>query len=227
MKKPKAQRRAPTQEELLKRAQETEEQNVIEHHDYLKAEDEKRERARLVRPVVEGRLVRWVSKVEEEVIPLVPPEPPMSVAGTSYGYATPVRPSTSYATPYKIGPGQSPYWGPITATPGSSPPGAYTGQSPYSRPSTFSYPHSPPQHHISSTSSATRPLEPLPAVVQRKRKIAKNYVVLENAQTEKAPRVTWKQTMEGMFGAHVKWEEIKAYSTKNRPMCESISCLFA
>jgi len=24
--------------------------------------------------------------------------------------------------------------------------------------------------------------------------------------------------MEGMFGDHVKWEEVKAYSTKNRPM---------
>jgi len=43
-------------------------------------------------------------------------------------------------------------------------------------------------------------------------------MVLENAQTEKAPRVIWKQTMEGMFGDRVKWEEIKAYSTKNRPM---------
>jgi hypothetical protein len=218
VKKPKTQRRAPTQDELLKRAQETEEQNVIEHRDYLKAEDEKRERARLVRPVIEGRLVRWVSRVEEEVIPSTPPASPMPVASTSYGYAAPFHHSASYtAPPYTIGPGQSPYWGPTTPTPGPSSQGAYTGPPPY--PSTFPY----PQPRVSTTSSATRPLEPLPAVLQRKRKIAKNYVVLENAQTEKAPRVTWKQTMEGMFGNHAKWEEVKAYSTKNRPMCELIS----
>jgi hypothetical protein len=63
VKRPKAQRRAPTQDELLKRAQETEERNVIEHRDYLKTEDEKRQRARLVRPAIEGRLVRWVNYV--------------------------------------------------------------------------------------------------------------------------------------------------------------------
>jgi hypothetical protein len=54
VKRPKAQRRAPTQDELLKRAQETEERNVIEHRDYLKTEDEKRQRARLVRHAIEG-----------------------------------------------------------------------------------------------------------------------------------------------------------------------------
>ena len=30
---------------------------------------------------------------------------------------------------------------------------------------------------------------------------------------EKALRVTWKQMTEGMFGDHVKWEEIRVYST--------------
>lgn len=28
--------------------------------------------------------------------------------------------------------------------------------------------------------------------------------------------------MEGMFGDHVKWEEIKVYSAKNRPTCELV-----
>ena len=224
MKKPKTERRAHTQEELLKRARETEERNVIEHRDYLKAEDEKRERARLVRPVIEGRLVRWVSKVEEEVIPPTPPEPPVPVASTSYGYVPSFHPATSYtALPYTIGPGQPPQWGPIPVIPSSPSRGAYTSQSSYPRSSALPYPYSPSQPQPSSTSSATRPLEPLPAIVQRKRKVTKNYVVLENAQTEKAPRVTWKQTMEGMFGDHVKWEEVKAYSTKNRPMCELVS----
>ena len=209
MKKPKVERRAPTQEELLKRAQETEEKNVVEHRDYLKAEDEKRKRARVVRPVVEGRLIRWVSKVEEEIVHLTPPESPMPV------------PSISHPTHrYTIGPGQLPHWGPIPTTPGSSSPSSYASLSSYPQPPAFLYPHSPPQPPTPSTSNATRPLEPLPAVVQRKRKVAKNYVVLENAQTGKAPRVTWKQTMEGMFGDHVRWEDVRAYSTKNRPMCK-------
>ena len=222
MKKPKVQRCAPTQEELLKRAQETEEKNVIEHRDYLKDEDEKRKRARVVRPVVEGKLIRWVSKVEEEIVPLTPPESPMPVARTSHEYASPSRPSTSYmAQPYTLSPGKPPHW--IPTTPGSSYSGAYTGMSSYTQPFLHSGP--PPRPATPPTSNATRPLEPLPAVLQRKRKIAKNYVVLENAQTEKAQRVTWKQTMEGMFGDHVKWEDVKAYSTKNRPMCEPLSLL--
>ena len=225
MKKPKAQRRAPTQEELLKRAQETEERNVIEHRDYLKDEEEKRRRARAVRPVVEGRLIRWISKVEEEIVPITPPEP---VASASHEYASPFWSSTPYmAQPYTIGPGQPPSWGPIPMTPGSFSPSPYTGSLSYPRTPTYQYPHSPPQPHTPSTSNATRPLEPLPATFQRKRKIAKNVVVLENAQTEKAPRVTWKQTMEGMFGDHVQWEHVKVYSVKNRPMCKPFSNLVA
>ena len=213
MRKPKAQRRAPTQEELLNRVREIEEKNVIEHRGYLKAEDEKRKRARVVRPAVGGRLIRWVSKVEEEMIHLTPPESPMLVAGTSYT-----------AQRYTTGPGQLPHWSPIPTTPVSPSPSSYPGFS-YPQPPTFVYPHSPTQPHTPSTSNATRALEPLPAIVQRKRKMTKNYVVLENAQTEKPPKVTWKQTMEGMFGDHVHWEDVRAYSTKNRPMCEFLSYL--
>ena len=222
VKKPKARRCAPTQDELLKRAQETEEQNVIEHRDYLKDEDEKRQRARLVRPVIEGRLVRWVSKTEEDIIPITPPESLMSGASTSHGYVTPFRPSTPYMTPlYQTDSGPPLHWSNFTATPGPSSPSAYT--SPYPQPHAFQYSPPPSRSYISSTSSATRPLEPLPTIVHRKQKFAKNYVVLENAQTEKAPRVTWKQTMEGMFGDHVRWEDIRMYSTRNRPMCELVS----
>jgi vacuolar protein sorting-associated protein 72 len=223
VKKPKTPRRAPTQEELLKRAQKIEQKNVIEHRDYLKDEDERRQRARVVRPVIKGRLVRWVSKVEEEIVPLPQPESPMHVARASHEYLTPAGPSTSYTTqPYTLSPGRPPHWGHIPTTPGSSSPGAYTALFPHNQPS---HSNSLPPPSTPPTSNATRPLEPFPAVVQRKRKIAKNYVVLENAQMEKAPRVTWKQTMEGMFGDHVKWEDVKAYTTKNRPMCEFLSCL--
>jgi len=169
--------------------------------------------------------MRWVSKVEEEVIPPTPPEPPISVASPSRGYMASFQPSTSYtALPYTIGPGHPPHWGSITPTPGSPSHGAYPS---YHHPPGYLYRPPPSQLHTSPTSSATRPLEPLPAIVQRKRKIAKNYVVLENAQTEKAPRVSWKQTMDGMFGDHARWEEVKAYSTKNRPMGELVSCSIA
>ena len=160
--------------------------------------------------------------MEEEIVPITPPVSPTPAASTSHGYVTSFRPSTSHTTPpYTIGPGQPPHWGHYT--PGSPSPGAYTSPSSYPKPSTFPYPNSPSRPPTSSTSSATRPLEPLPAIVQRKRKITKNYVVLENSQTEKAPRVTWKQTMEGMFGDHVKWEDLRVYSMKNRPICKLVS----
>ena len=148
--------------------------------------------------------------MEEEIIPITPSESLMSGASTSHGYVTPLRPSTLYMTPScTIDPGPPPHWNNFTTTPGPSCPRAYT--SAYPQQPIFRYSRSPSRLYISSTSSATRPLEPLPTIVQRKQKIAKNYVVLENAQTEKTPRVTLKQTMDGMFGDHVRWEDIRVH----------------
>lgn len=192
-KKLKSKQRAPTQAELMARALAMEEGNIIQHRDYLKLEEEKRRQARVVRPAVKGPLLRWVSRVEEVPVREEPITP---------------MPSTSSHDP-KVN-YQYHQWSQV-AGPSQFVAGTYTSQDQpqqntdwYDRPLYNSNPPTP-----TSTS--------LQASV-RKEKVEKNYVVIENQQTEKATRPTWKQTMEGMFGDHVKWDEIRVFSGK-RPLC--------
>jgi vacuolar protein sorting-associated protein 72 len=57
--------------------------------------------------------------------------------------------------------------------------------------------------------------------------VAKNYVVHELAQQKGTPKPTWTQSMQSMFGDHVKWDEIKVYVGKNRPLCKYSTPFFA
>lgn len=50
--------------------------------------------------------------------------------------------------------------------------------------------------------------------------VAKNYVVHELAQQKGVPKPTWTQSMQSMFGDHVKWDEIKVFVGKSRPLCK-------
>jgi vacuolar protein sorting-associated protein 72 len=48
--------------------------------------------------------------------------------------------------------------------------------------------------------------------------VTKNYVVHELAQYKNAPKPSWTDTMESMLGNHVKWDEVKVFVGKNRPL---------
>jgi hypothetical protein len=81
---------------LIARALDNEEGNIVEHRDYLKMEEEKRKRARVIRPTIDGPLVRWVSKTELAKIPTEPPPSsggalgshlPINVTQTPYPFA--------------------------------------------------------------------------------------------------------------------------------------------
>ncbi len=61
---------------------------------------------------------------------------------------------------------------------------------------------------------------PVPAVKLHTENVAKNYVIHEISQDESATRPLWKDTMAAMFGSHVKWEDVKAYVSRGRPLCE-------
>ena len=61
---------------------------------------------------------------------------------------------------------------------------------------------------------------PVPAVKFHTETVAKNYVIHEISQDESATRPPWKDTMAAMFGSHVKWEDVRAYVTRGRPLCE-------
>ena len=61
---------------------------------------------------------------------------------------------------------------------------------------------------------------PVPAIKLHTENVAKNYVIHEISQDELATRPLWKDTMTAMFGSHVKWEDVRAYVSRGRPLCE-------
>lgn len=183
---------------------------MVQHRDYLVLEEEKRKRARVVRPTVEGPLLRWVSKTEEESVLItadVPFHPSTSIpnmrANSQY-YRWDQAPGPSQFTSNP----QQPY--------GLDHPELLTSQSAYSNWSGRS---------VHDGSAPVPALLHVPSAPVPKEKVERNYVVIETRQSESAPLPTWKQTMEAMFGDHVKWDEVKVYSGKNRPLCMySFSC---
>jgi len=68
-KKLKIKARALTQDELIARALDMEEGNIVEHKNYLFVEEEKRKRAHAVRETISGPLLRWISRRETVSIP--------------------------------------------------------------------------------------------------------------------------------------------------------------
>ncbi|KAH0838868.1 YL1 nuclear protein-domain-containing protein [Lanmaoa asiatica] len=93
-KKTKMATRLPTQDELIARALDTEEGNITEHRDYLRVEEEKRAKARVVKQAIEGPVLRWVSKKETIQVEVQPPPPPPPLT-TAMGV-------NSYAAKYNL-----------------------------------------------------------------------------------------------------------------------------
>lgn len=90
-KKAKVKEHVLTQAELIARALDMEEGNISEHKNYLANEAEKRKRAHVVRTVVKGPLLRWISRREAVTVmeDAAPPPPPTVLTGQnlySYGY---------------------------------------------------------------------------------------------------------------------------------------------
>ncbi|KZP28229.1 hypothetical protein FIBSPDRAFT_817483 [Athelia psychrophila] len=190
-----------TQSELLARALDTEEGNILEHRGYLAAEEEKRRRARVVRKGVEGPKLRWISRAEEvrvsvpmPPLPPLPPLPPVTAqhppgvlmlspaSGASYGH----YPAQNFASASSS----------ALPTPMLPPQGAY-----------YYAPVPPP-------------------MVERVEKVCKNYVVHEVPPPPAAPgyppphaeKPSWEATMAALFGADVPWADLKVYSGKARPL---------
>ena len=65
--------------------------------------------------------------------------------------------------------------------------------------------------------------QPLPQPMARLEKVSKNYVVHEvsqgQGQTHPPPKPTWEETMAALFGGDIKWEDMKVWSGKTRPLC--------
>lgn len=196
-----------------------EEGNIKEHRNYLQLEEEKRKRARVVRSAVEGPLLRWISKAEEVTVLVdAPPQPvPQPVAGPSrnpqYPYVYPpaqsMQPNVPSYAPYPPAP-LPPYYAPQSQHQGPSPPVTFVYHS---------FPTAPPPNAAPPlTAAATLMLAPLPKV-EKVETVTKNYVVHETSQKEGASRPLWKDTMSAMFGDHIRWDELKVYTGKGRPLC--------
>jgi hypothetical protein len=192
----------------------------MSHRNYLQYEEEKRKRARVVRAAVQGPLLKWMSRGEEIKV-VVDPRPP-APATTQYGFAyssTPNFPTLTTGTiptptPYPYS-GASIAYGPNALPPGS------------------------PASETNSGSTSTpvldllRPPRPLsfvppahPQLTIRTEKVCKNYVIHELGQHEQVPRPEWQETMTAMFGDHVKWEDLRVYVTKGRPLGEFDEAFF-
>jgi hypothetical protein len=199
----KSETRALTQDELISRALDNEEGNLVEHRDYLRLEEEKRKRARVIRTTVGGPLLRWISKREEVKVFEDPPAVPLPY---SYGTTQPIVGSTTQQTPYALA-AYATHQSTISPMPPSSsfpPPFA---PSPY----TPTQPPAPP-----FTSSVTP--APPPPRIERTEIVSKNYVIHELSQHESSLKPSWGDTMHAMFGDHVQWEDLRVFTGKGRPL---------
>ncbi|KAF9466890.1 YL1 nuclear protein-domain-containing protein [Collybia nuda] len=225
-----------TQAELIARALDNEEGNIVEHRDYLQNEEEKRKRARVVRATVQGPLLRWVSRGEEIKVIVPPPTTsayPIPQSMYPYGYFNPTSGSMPYGQNYTTTMATGTNFSTLNSTPtiggsaSTATPNATTSSIPQKPPA---QPQFEPTNYISyspqvNASVSGPPIPPLsqpPATalppVERTEKIAKNYVVHELSQYESTPKASWNETMSAMFGDHVKWDELRVYSGRGRPL---------
>ncbi|KAI0317910.1 YL1 nuclear protein-domain-containing protein [Amylostereum chailletii] len=209
-KKTKIKTRAPTQDELIARALDMEEDNIVEHRDYLMNEEERRKRAHVVRTAVEGPLVRWISRREEVTIPIDPPpsptkQPSVSVPARAPEISNSVAPQSSAGSTCKscCSPNSCIFmslvfsWSMNAPISGLVPP-----------------PSIDPLH-----ASSIPPIDPPPP---KKETVTRNYVIHEASQGDDARKPGYMDTMSALFGDHVKWDELKVYGTKNRPLSRPI-----
>ena len=158
---------------------------------------------------------------------------------SQYQPPTPVSPPAS-ATPALSSAVYAPAASHPHTTTSSAP--IYPGASPYT-PSTTTAPTYTPvsaqplipgQSHVQTTASTltlepslTRVTQPFSEMlppsqpIERQETVAKQYVIHEISQSEKA-RPSWHSTMTAMFGDHTDWENCRVYTTKGRPFGTSI-----
>ena len=233
-KKPKVVVRMPTQDELVARALDTEEGNILEHRNYLHLEEEKRARARVVRQSITGPVLRWISKKEHAKVPVpVPLAPAAPVPGMytpQYGFLHTTGMVPGVQPTVGVAASSVPFVGYVQASPASSnstgalasiPP---TPQSTTPAPTLIPTLYAPPPPTLSAVPgviqqpASTHPpvsIPPPPIEID----VCKNYVIHELGQSQTTKKPLWKDTMYAMFGDHVAWEDLRVYMGKNRPLC--------
>lgn len=220
----KGETRTLSQGELIARALDNEEGNLVEHRDYLKSEEEKRRRARVIRENISGPLVRFISKGEEVTAdetsaprPLPPSALTSNFVGYTYTYGFPRTPASGFSTyGQHLNSTTTSYY--RSGTSQDSPMPASTSRASSTRlpvleltPNTFST-----GNRSTATDSPSFQTEGPPG--QHNVKVTQNYLVHELGQYDKVSKPQWSETMEALFGDHVNWEDVKVYSGKSRPL---------
>ncbi|KAJ3868145.1 YL1 nuclear protein-domain-containing protein [Lentinula novae-zelandiae] len=208
----------PTQAELLARALDTEEGNLVDHRDYLMLEEEKRRtRNKRDQVTISGPLLRWVSKVEEVKIEIVQEKEKEKEVYTAN--ATPGHADNPYLSnlPSTLSSGRGPGYTSQSFLP--TPSSQYPQSTQFSAPLGFQLPPT----SMPPTAPGSGPM-PEPEIKKyRTEKVAKSYLVHElNQDEEDNLKPSWEETMEAMFGNHVKWGGMKVYTVKNRPLTRYI-----
>ncbi|KAG2134573.1 YL1 nuclear protein-domain-containing protein [Suillus bovinus] len=207
--------KAPTQDELIARALDTEEGNIIEHRDYLKVEEEKRARARVVRTALEGPVLRWISRKEQVKVEVTPPVP--APYPSQYGFIYNPHQGTSYFGTQNY---QSPFRAYVPAPPSQAQEGSPTASQDLAA---ISQPQSstPSANTPSQSSYYYYPVQP-PLAQERMVDVCRNYIVHELSQDPSAAKPPWKDTMSAMFGDEVKWDEVRVFTGKQRPLSRPV-----
>ncbi|KAG1741783.1 YL1 nuclear protein-domain-containing protein [Suillus paluster] len=217
--------KAPTQDELIARALDTEEGNIIEHRDYLKLEEEKRARARVVRTALEGPVLRWISRKEQVKVEVMPPAPSPAQYPSQYGFVYNPHQGTSYSGTQTY---HSPFRAYVPAQPNAiqapeASSAASQGLAATSQPQL--QPSTPSANIPSQPSYYYYPVQPppaLPPAQERVDNVCRNYVVHELSQEPSAAKPPWKDTMSAMFGDEVKWDEVRVFTGKQRPLSRPV-----
>ncbi|KAL5495775.1 hypothetical protein ACEPAI_1239 [Sanghuangporus weigelae] len=181
-----------TQAELLARALDNEEGNIVSHRNYLEEEEEKRKRARVVKRKLTGPVLSWVSRIEDETAQpepaasdLVPVSKSLQCSQTNValGNTAMGADNASIHQPYGSAPLPSSYFASSAALQALS--------------------H--PQARLQTTK------------VER---VVKNYLI--HKVDEGMPRPGWSESMKAFFGDHADWNEMRVYVGKHRPLSRPI-----
>jgi hypothetical protein len=231
--------RAYTQNELIERALDMEERNTTEHRNYLSVEEDKRQRARVVRAAVHGPVIRWISRSvdlppdQSSVLTSSPPEHALSPAqeqeATRVADADPGSNVSKYGFAY-TGWSTTPAVAELLARSSALPSTSRTSVPHHAvaaEPSPFPvWPTQPPR-----PAAAKVDVPPLSSMISTAQapasstteagKVVKNFVVHELDQAEDTDSPSWKDTMQALFGQDIAWDELRVYVGRGRPYGEA------
>ncbi|KAL1722750.1 YL1 nuclear protein-domain-containing protein [Schizophyllum commune] len=108
-----------------------------------------------------------------------------------------------------------------------------TSPSPYYKPHVYAQDSGTSSHFLSTSPTTSASMQPytlpsnaappsslqpsVPPTIEKRERVAKSYLVHELGQGKDAAKPRWSETMSAVFGDHVEWTSVKAYTSTRRP----------